>query len=240
MLIQSQKVHCFFFDSYNSSKIGVFLGEGYWRWKINDFKLNDSFENFDELINKVLQYLIIKEDKSKFRLYYEKESNENENIVFEAEVYDDNYNLNNDNDISLMLVNSNNEEYRYVFNKKKEKYYLDLGNLNPDSYKIFAKVEKRNFQKNGLINIKPVNVEFLNKIANHQILNDLSKITGGKSYNLNNLNLLVNNLNNNKGSFISTRFEDKLIQLIDYELILLILLVLISFEWFVRKYNGLI
>ena len=230
----------FFFDSYNGSKIGVFLGEGYWRWKINDFKLNDSFENFDELINKVLQYLIIKEDKSKFRLYYEKESNENENIVFEAEVYDDNYNLNNDNDISLMLVNSNNEEYRYVFNKKKEKYYLDLGNLNPDSYKIFAKVEKRNYQKNGLINIKPVNIEFSNKIANHQILNDLSKITGGKSYNLNNLNLLINNLNNNKDSFISTRFEDKLIQLIDYELILLILLILISFEWFVRKYNGLI
>ena len=229
-----------FFDSYNGSKIGVFLGEGYWRWKINDFKLNDSFENFDELINKVLQYLIIKEDKSKFRLYYEKESNENENIVFEAEVYDDNYNLNNDNDISLLLVNSNNEEYRYVFNKKKEKYYLDLGNLNPDSYKIFAKVEKRNYEKNGLINIKPINVEFLNKIANHQILNDLSKITGGKPYNLNNLNLLINNLNNNRDSFISTRFEDKLIQLIDYELILLILLVLISFEWFLRKYNGLI
>ena len=229
-----------FFDSYNGSKVGVFLGEGYWRWKINDFKLNDSFKNFDELINKVLQYLIIKEDKSKFRLYYEKESNENENIVFEAEVYDDNYNLNNDNDITLMLVNSNNQEYRYVFNKKKEKYYLDLGNLNPDSYKIFAKVEKRNYQKNGLINIKPVNIEFLNKIANHQILNDLSKITGGKSYNLNNLNLLINNLNNNKDSFISTRFEDKLIQLIDYELILLILLILISFEWFVRKYNGLI
>ena len=229
-----------FFDNYNSNKVGVFLGEGYWRWKINDFKLNDSFENFNELINKVLQYLIIKEDKSKFRLYYDKESNENENIVFEAEVYDDNYNLNNDNDISLILVNSNNEEYRYVFNKKKEKYYIDLGNLNPNSYKIFAKVEKRNYEKKGIINIKPINVEFLNKIANHQILNDLSKISGGESYNLSNLNLLINNLNEDKDNFVSTRFEDKLIQLIDYELILLILLLLISFEWFVRKYNGLI
>jgi len=229
-----------FFDNYNSNKVGVFLGEGYWRWKINDFKLNDSFENFNELINKVLQYLIIKEDKSKFRLYYDKENNENENIVFEAEVYDDNYNLNNNNDISLLLVNSNNEEYRYVFNKKKEKYYIDLGNLNSDSYKIFAKVEKRNYEKKGILNIKPINVEFLNKIANHQILNDLSKISGGESYSLSNLNLLINNLNEDKDNFVSTRFEDKLIQLIDYELILLILLLLISFEWFVRKYNGLI
>ena len=229
-----------FFDNYNSNKVGVFLGEGYWRWKINDFKLNDSFENFNELINKVLQYLIIKEDKSKFRLYYDKESNENENIVFEAEVYDDNYNLNNDNDISLLLVNSNNEEYRYVFNKKKEKYYLDLGNLIPDTYKIFAKVEKRNYEKKGVINIKPINVEFLNKIANHQIMNDLSEISGGESYSLANLNLLINNLNEDKDNFVSTRYEDKLIQLIDYELILLILLLLISFEWFVRKYNGLI
>jgi hypothetical protein len=229
-----------FFDNYNSNKVGVFLGEGYWRWKINDFKLNDSFENFNELINKVLQYLIIKEDKSKFRLYYDKESNENENIVFEAEVYDDNYNLNNDNDISLLLVNSNNEEYQYVFNKKKEKYYIDLGNLVPDSYKIFAKVEKRNYEKKGIINIKPINVEFLNKIANHQIMNDLSKISGGESYSLANLNLLINNLNEDKDNFVSTRYEDKLMQLIDYELILLILLLLISFEWFVRKYNGLI
>ena len=229
-----------FFDNYNSNKVGVFLGEGYWRWKINDFKLNDSFENFNELINKVLQYLIIKEDKSKFRLYYDKENNENENIVFEAEVYDDNYNLNNNNDISLLLVNSNNKEYRYVFNKKKEKYYLDLGNLIPDTYKIFAKVEKRNYEKKGIINIKPINVEFINKIANHQIRNDLSKISGGESYSLSNLNLLINNLNEDKDNFVSTRFEDKLIQLIDYELILLILLLLISFEWFVRKYNGLI
>ncbi len=229
-----------FFDNYNSNKVGVFLGEGYWRWKINDFKLNDSFKNFNEIINKVLQYLIMKEDKSKFRLYYDKESNENEKIVFEAEVYDDNYNLNNDNDVSLLLVNSNNEEYRYIFNKKKQKYYIDLGNLNPESYKIFAKVEKRNYEKHGLINIKPINVEFLNKIANHQILNDLSVISGGKSYSLANLNLLINNLNEDKDNFVSTRFEDKLIQLIDYELILLILLLLISFEWFVRKYNGLI
>ncbi len=71
-------------------------------------------------------------------------------------------------------------------------------------------------------------------------MNDLSEISGGKSYSLTNLNLLINNLNEDKDNFVSTRFEDKLIQLIDYELILLILLLLISFEWFVRKYNGLI
>ena len=71
-------------------------------------------------------------------------------------------------------------------------------------------------------------------------MNDLSKISGGESYSLSNLNLLINNLNEDKDNFVSTRFEDKLIQLIDYELILLILLLLISFEWFVRKYNGLI
>ncbi|MDC1024835.1 hypothetical protein OAR04_02775 [Flavobacteriales bacterium] len=124
--------------------------------------------------------------------------------------------------------------------RKKEKYYIDLGNLNPDSYKIFAKVEKRNYEKKGIVNVKSINVEFLNKIANHQILNDLSEISGGKSYSLTNLNLLINNLNEDKDNFVSTRFEDKLIQLIDYELILLILLLLVSFEWFVRKYNGLI
>ena len=42
----------------------------------------------------------------------------------------------------------------------------------------------------------------------------------------------------NKNSLLI--LEDKLKQLIDFEWILLILLSLISLEWLVRKYNGLI
>jgi len=68
----------------------------------------------------------------------------------------------------------------------------------------------------------------------------LSNDSGGKSFSFSDLFLLEEYLNKNQNKTTLTTIEDKLKQLIDFELILLILLLLISTEWFVRKYHGLI
>jgi hypothetical protein len=39
-----------FFDSYNSSKVGVFLGEGYWRWKIDDFDYDTHYAGKEKCV----------------------------------------------------------------------------------------------------------------------------------------------------------------------------------------------
>ena len=55
--------------------------------------------------------------------------------------------------------------------------------------------------------------------------------------NISELAILVKNQQNNQ-TIIS--FEDTLKQIIDIKWILLVLLLVISVEWFIRKFNGLI
>ena len=228
-----------FFDEFNGQKIGVIVGEGFWRWKLQDYKINENDDLFSEFYNKITQYLLVREDRSKFRLFYEKELNENEDLIFEAHVYNDSYELENNEDIRLVLTNSNNKEFEYIFERISDKYILNVGSLNPDNYTVFAKVEKRNYEKFGELSIKTVQIENLSSVADHEFLYNLSETSGGKSFTFSNINELKDYINFQKDKSTITTTEDILKQLIDYELILLILLLLISFEWFIRKYNGL-
>jgi hypothetical protein len=105
---------------------------------------------------------------------------------------------------------------------------------------LIAKIEKRGVTKKGSFLVKPVQIELLKTVADHQLLFNLSQQTGGQSFLVNNLNDLIQVVNNKEEKQIITSFEDTLKQVIDIEWILLILLLLISIEWFFRKYNGLI
>ena len=227
------------FDKNDNKKVGIIFGEGFWRWKLRDYQSNSNNDIFNGLFNKITQHLLIREDKSKFRLLYDKEINENEEIIFEAQVYNDNYELENKEDVSLILTNSNKKEFKFIFDKIDDKYLLDLGNLASEKYSVYAKVEKRNYEKYGQLTIRPVQIEALSTVADHQLLYNLSNITGGKSFSLSEFNSISNHINKTQNKSSLTTTEDKLKQFIDFELILLILLILISSEWLLRKYNGL-
>ena len=227
------------FDKNDNQKVGIIFGEGFWRWKLRDYQSNSNNDIFNGLFNKITQHLLIREDKSKFRLLYDKEINENEEIIFEAQVYNDNYELENKEDVSLILTNSNKKEFKFIFDKIDDKYLLDLGNLASEKYSVYAKVEKRNYEKYGQLTIRPVQIEALSTVADHQLLYNLSNITGGKSFSLSEFNSISNHINKTQNKSSLTTIEDRLKQFIDFEMILLILLILISSEWFVRKYNGL-
>ena len=227
------------FDKNDNQKVGIIFGEGFWRWKLRDYQSNSNNDIFNGLFNKITQHLLIREDKSKFRLLYDKEINENEEIIFEAQVYNDNYELENKEDVSLILTNSNKKEFKFIFDKIDDKYLLDLGNLASEKYSVYAKVEKRNYEKYGQLTIRPVQIEAISTVADHQLLYNLSNITGGKSFSLSEFNSISNYINKTQNKSSLTTIEDRLKQFIDFEMILLILLILISSEWFVRKYNGL-
>ena len=227
------------FDKNDNQKVGIIFGEGFWRWKLRDYQSNSNNDIFNGLFNKITQHLLIREDKSKFRLLYDKEINENEEIIFEAQVYNDNYELENKEDVSLILTNSNKKEFKFIFDKIDDKYLLNFGNLASEKYNVYAKVDKRNYEKYGQLTIRPVQIEALSTVADHQLLYNLSNITGGKSFSLSEFNSISNYINKTQNKSSLTTIEDRLKQFIDFEMILLILLILISSEWFVRKYNGL-
>jgi len=106
------------------TRLGIVSGEGLWRWRLSDYALNNNHQAFSEIINKILQYLAVKENKSRFRIYNRNSFLENERIVFDAEVYNSSYELVNEPEIELIISDENGNQFPFVFNRSGQSYVL--------------------------------------------------------------------------------------------------------------------
>ncbi len=229
-----------FIEEIENRKIAFFTAEGWWKWKLYDYSINDNNDAFNELFSKLTQYLLLQEDKSKFRMNYEKQVAEHTNILFEANVYNDSYELINNNEIVLEIKNESTEEFDFQFSKLNQGYFLDIGILENGHYSFTAKVVGTSFEKSGVFDVRKLQLEKMNLVANHALLFKISKLSNGKLFYKNEIDLLLQELNKSSKNQKLIHSKEMLTSLINIPLILLILLLLISTEWFVRKYNGLI
>mgnify|MGYP001435747420 FL=1 len=221
-------------------RIGIIFGEGYWKWRLRNFYLNNSHNSFDDFFNKVIQYLVTNEDKSKLRLDYNKSYFENESIIISAELYNSSFDLYNEKNIELKLFNSKNEIFDYNFDKYENSYSLNIGALESDNYRFEVFVKDSDVStKTGVITVKPVKVEELNLISDYNFLNNLSSANNGSLFWPNEINLLISEIKSSKSQKI-IRISNDILKLIDINSLLIFLLFFIFLEWFIRKYNGLI
>ena len=229
-----------FVNEANGRKLAFVTAEGFWKWKLYDYANTKNNVAFNELFSKLTQYLVLQEDKSKFRIDYKKQFSENSNIYFEASLYNESYELINDKEISLVIQNEKGDEFDYEFSKSLERYNLNLGVLDVGKYTFLAKVKGRELVRKGSFDVRAIQLEQLYTVANHNLLYQLANISGGKLFFPNQLDKIIIAIEKSKNNFISVSSKEKLKGMINIPLILLILLVLISLEWFLRKYNGLI
>ena len=227
-------------DEQKDRKMAFVTAEGFWKWKLYDYAIVKNNDAFNELFSKLTQYLVLLEDKSKFRVNYKKEITENENISFEASLYNESYELVNNREVELIISNEKGENFNYEFSKSEYKYNLNAGVLDVGKYTFLAKVKGSEMLKKGSFDVKAIQLEQLHTVANHKLLHQLSDMSSGALFYPNQTDQIVVAIKQSKNNHKRISAEEKLKGIINIPWILLILLSLISLEWFLRKYNGLI
>ena len=224
----------------NGKKSAVLSAEGIWKWRMQDFLRNKNHDAFNELVNKTVQFLSVKEDKSKFRVIAENNYLENEEILFNSELYNDSYELVNDPEITIDLFEENGAKYSFVFSRTSNSFVLNAGILPAGFYSYKAKVTygTKDYIETGKFQIKQLLLEANNTVANHQILQNIAQKFGGKMFYPIQLEELSNEINANKDITSIIYEENDLKELISLKWIFFILLALLSLEWFLRKRNG--
>lgn len=237
--VKTQKPLMVFYQKENK-KIGIIAGEGIWKWRMHDFLKNKNHSAFDELINKTVQYLSVKEDKSKFRIIANDLFLENEEIVIKGELYNDSYELNNTPEIIIQLVEGEDNNYQFTFNKTSNAYLLNAGRLPIGFYSYTAKVKwgSKEYTQKGKFQINPILLEQNNTVANHQVLQNLVTKNNGKMLYPKNMGQLEQLITNNNDITSIIYEEEDLKELINLKWIFFLILVLLSLEWFLRKRNG--
>ena len=224
----------------NGRKLAFITAEGFWKWKLYDYANTKNNLAFDELFSKLTQYLVLQDDKSKFRIDYKKQFAENSNAYFEASLYNDSYELINDKEISLVIKNEKGDQFEFEFSKSLQRYSLNMGVLDVGKYNFLAKVKGSELVSKGVFDVRAIQLEQLYTVANHKLLFQLASNSGGKLFHPNQSDKIIAAIKTSKNNFLSVSSKEKLKGMINIPLILLILLCIISLEWFLRKYNGLV
>jgi len=168
----------------DSRRVAVTLGEGLWRWRMQDVVRHDGESLvFDELVNRTLQYLSSRDDVRRLRITAPERIDEDLRCEFTAEVYDVSLSPTVDVDVELSLTPRNGEatRHRFVASTRGTDYNLDLGMLLPGVYDWVASCTQAGdaLTQGGTLVVDAVQAEASLVPANHGLLLRLSDRTQG-------------------------------------------------------------
>jgi hypothetical protein len=221
-------------------KTATITGEGIWRWRLANFVKAGNQQAFDELFSKIIQFLAVKEDKSQFRVILKNSFKENEAIEMDAELYNDGYQLVNKPDVNIVITDGNKKVFPFVFSRTSNAYFLNAGSLPAGeySYKATTSFGGKAYQKTGIFTVMALNIESMNTVANHLLLNNMAVRHNGRMVFPAQMDEIVKLLAARDDIKTVAYTQKRYTDLVSFFPVLLLLLVLLSAEWFIRKRNG--
>jgi len=229
------------FGDEGGERVGVLTGEGLWRWQLAEYQAFGNHHALEELFGQGVQYLTASANRQKFIVYPAKHVfDEGENVILNAELYNDALELVNTPDVKIDLKNEAGKSYSFLFTRNNQSYQLDAGTLpvGEYSYSATSKIGDKSFNASGQLTVKPLNLESRQSAANHQLLNTIAKNNGGIMVQPSAINQLAALIRKNE-NIKTVVYEDKhYSDIIDVKWVFILILALLSAEWFLRKREG--
>ncbi len=225
----------------NGIRDAIFDGEGFWRWRAQSYLKENSFEDFDNFIGKLVQYLASNKRRSRLEINAETFYYNNNPIHISAQYFDKNYVFDSRAALSITATNIETKvRTEFPMLLKNNFYEVDLNSLPEGAYHYSISIKDEAVERSGNFTILDFNVEqqFLN--ADVTKLNRVATNTDGKTYFISENELLLEALLKDERFQQIQKSEQKIVSLIDWKYLLALIVLTLSAEWFIRKYNGLI
>jgi len=219
----------------------VLFGENIWKWRAQSYLNNKSFQEFDNFIGKLIQYLASNKTRNRLSLDYESFYNGNGDIKILAQFFNKNYEFDDNATLNITLKDINTDVTTQLpFILKNKFYEVNLSGLTPSEYDFTVTVNNREVTQSGRFKILDYNVEqqFLN--ANVTKLQHLATNSQGSSYFIADTDSLISDLVSDSRFATIQKSSKNVVPLIDLKYLLALIVLSLAIEWFLRKYNGLI
>ena len=228
-------------DESKEPKTGILVGEGFWRWRIHDFQQNNSFDITDELLQKSVQFLIQQTDKRPFQVKpLQMIFNENDAVQLEGILKNASGERVTNVDVPVRITHSSGTSYPFNMSKNGNQYSLQAGFLPSGFYDYVASCELggQSYQVKGKFSVRPLQLEEATDRADHALLYRLSAIQQGKMVDLSQMESLADIIRekNPAKPVLTETYTTR--SAIEISILLLLLILLASAEWALRKYYG--
>lgn len=228
---------------YKQKSVAI-TGYGIWRWKLLSEGLGGNSDFLKIFLGNSVRWLTTREDDRKFKVITSKEVfSSGESVEFFGELYDDNYQP-IDNALVKVKVQSDSDTYEVTMNSiGSGRYTANIEGLKEGDYKFTGLAENGEIklgEDNGRFSVGESNLEFINLRMNAPLLKLLAQKTGGGFFTADNFYGIVEKLKKDKNfSSIQVSHKDEF-QLWNVYYILIVIILLLSIEWYIRKKSGLL
>lgn len=225
----------------NGKRNAIWDGEGFWKWRAQSYLQTESFQEFDGFIGKLVQYLASNKRRSRLEVNDETFYYNNNPIKISAQYFDKNYVFDSRAALNITLQNTETKEQTvFPLLLKNNFYEVDLNSLPAGEYKYTVSVTNESISRSGNFTILDFNVEqqFLN--ADVSKLQRVAQNTKGRAYFSSEMDAMIESLIADDSYQSIQKSEQKTVPLIDWKYLLALIVLALSAEWFIRKYNGLI
>ncbi len=229
------------FAEAGSKRSAYLLGENIWKWRMESYLTNKSFEQFDIFIDKAIQFLATNSKRKSLVVNHESFYNSGEVISITAQYFNKNYEFDNNARLTIQLKNkSTNAVKTYDFLKGSNEYKVNLDGLAAGQYSFTVKENTSNATYNGSFEVLDFEIE--KQFVNPDLarLKQTAENTKGQVFYPAEIDRLVDALLKNDTYKEIQKEVTHRTPLIDWIWLLVLLAIALGTEWFVRKYNGLL
>jgi hypothetical protein len=229
-----------FFMKRQGVKYGFIYGEGLWKWRMNEFARTGEQTSFNELITKIGQYLLVKQNTSSLRVDMPKRFTKNEDVIVNASFYNESLEPITTPKILLTLKDEKGKVSKFQFGAYGTSYRLNTGRLDPGKYEwtAIAKHNGKTYTKSGVFIVEDLDLESLSNSSNSNAMRQLAEATGGSMIQLSNAQDLLKLLENRDDITTMSYRDASFDGLIDFKFLFLLLLLFLAGEWFLRRWFG--
>ncbi|MFZ4465297.1 MAG: hypothetical protein ACOYN5_15735, partial [Bacteroidales bacterium] len=229
------------FSESEDRKLGFIFGTGIWRWRLAIQNEDRNPDFFNHLTNQIVTYLLASTKDPDLKIQLKENFTPIEDVLFKAQLFNPSGEPISSAEIKLTLTNDlNKQTYPFVFASDNEQYLLNAGKLAAGMYSWKAETTSgsKYYIESGKIKIEMDLLETSDLLANHHLLHQIAKQSGGRFVSIDSLNLIPQWLAKQNNITSVARFHEKYEAVINYSIVFVFLIILASLEWFLRKLNG--
>ena len=223
----------------NNLRSAILFGEDIWKWRAASFLNTNSFQDFDEFIGNLVQYLASNKKRNRLEVNTESIYPANSTINVSAFFTDKNYKFDARAALEITITNTKTKkQFKFPFSLKNNSYQAEIENLTSGIYSFNVSVIGQNIHKKGKFKITDYLIEEQFTNANNIKLEKLAINSKGMLFYKDQIKELIDELLNNKSFYTTQKSINKEQNLIDWKWIFFLIIGFLSAEWFVRKYYG--
>ncbi len=236
----NKEIAMLFAQRIGENKSLLFLGYGFYRWDLIMWNIGGTNEGLAGFISNAMRWLVTEEDEKRIRFSTNKQIyHAGEEIVLSAQVYDETFYPVERATVEINVQATSNQQrfqlndigggqYRKTFRVFDSGVYTIAGEASLEGQLLGS--DQMEFS------ISPYNPEFENTMANPDLMKNLARATGGKSGPPDSLSSFIQSIQ----LIPQTVQLTEEIELYNLPFTLILIMLLLSCEWLIRKRKGML